>query len=319
MNAFPGSQAAPDDARARTAVVIVHYRTPALVLDCLETLVPELDPGRDVAVVVDNASADGSAETLRAALAQRAWSAVRFVESPVNGGFSAGNNVGIAAVDADAYLLLNSDTLVRPGALAALRAALDSSPDVGLVGPRLEWPDGEAQTSCFRQFTPFSELIRGSRTGLVRRLLARWDVPLPVGDEPCEPEWMSFAAVLVRRAVLERVGPLDEGFFMFFEDADYCRSARRAGWRLRHEPRAHVVHLRGGTSPVKALAAARKRGPRYWYAARARYYRKRLGTPWLLLANLMWTLGRALAWVREVLRTKRPHTVEHELFDTWRG
>jgi GT2 family glycosyltransferase len=303
----------------RLAAIVLNYRTPALVLDCLTSLVPELDPARDAAVVVDNASGDESAEAIRRRAAESSWKSVRVVESPRNGGFAAGNNVGIRSVAARAYLLLNSDTLVRRGAVAPLLQTLEADPTVGIVSPRLEWPDGTPQISCFRPHNPTAELIYAAGTGPIRKLLERWDVPLPVSDSPFEPGWTSFAAVLIRAAVLDEVGLLDEGFFMYYEDEDYCRRARQAGWRIRHEPGARVVHLRGGTSPVKALSAARKRRPRYYYASRSRCFRKAYGPAGLLSANLLYSVGRAIAWSRELVGNKLPHAAERELLDTWRG
>jgi GT2 family glycosyltransferase len=303
----------------RVAAIVLNYRTPALVLDCLETLVPELDPVRDAAVVVDNASGDDSGEVIRRGIAERGWKSVRLIVAERNGGFAAGNNIGIRTVSAGAYLLLNSDTLVRPGAIAHLLGALESDPRIGIVSPRLEWPDETPQISCFRLHTPWSEMIDTAATGPIRCLLSRWDVPIPVADAPFEPEWTSFAAVLIRGAAVERVGPLDEGFFMYYEDVDYCRRVRQAGWRILHEPRARVVHLRGGSSPVKALQAARKRRPRYFYASRSRYFRNAYGPLGLLAANLAWTVGRGIALARELAGQKKPHAVERELLDTWRG
>ncbi len=308
-----------DRTTVRIAAIVLNYRTPELVLECLGTLIPAIDCEQDAVIVVDNASADGSAEKIRAGVAERGWHGVRLIESARNGGFAAGNNVGIRAVRARAYLLLNSDTLVRDGAVKRLWGALRSDPRIGIVSPRLEWPDGTPQISCFRLSTPWSELIEGSATGPIRRLLRRWDVPIPVSDEGFEPEWTSFAAALIRSDVIAQVGLLDEEFFMYYEDVDYCRRARRSGWKVWHEPRARVVHLRGGTSPVKALAAARKRRPRYYYAARRSYFLKAFGPGGLIAANALWTLGRSIAWVRESFGQKRPHTVERELLDIWRG
>ena len=128
---------------SRVAAILLNYRTPELVADCLETLVTELDSELDTIVVVDNASGDGSAETIRRAVDDGGWKHVRVVEAEENHGFSAGLNLGIASVRADAYLLLNSDILIRPGALSVMRDALERDASLGLVGPRLEWPDGD--------------------------------------------------------------------------------------------------------------------------------------------------------------------------------
>jgi GT2 family glycosyltransferase len=307
------------DARARIAVVVLNYRTPELTGACLESLVPQLDAARDAVVVVDNASGDGSPEKLRRLADERGFRCVRVLESPRNGGFAAGNNLGIAAVGAQAYLLLNSDTLVRPGAIELLWTALERRPGVGIVGPRIEYEDGTPQPSCFRFPSPWSELVAAADTEPVRRLLEAHDVLLPIPEAPCSPDWTSFCAALVRAEVFERVGPLDEGFFMYFEDVDYCRRARAAGFEISHEPRARVIHHCGGTSPMEELAAAGRRRPEYYYAARSRYFRKARGRAGLLAANLLWSLGRLLAWLRERVGHKRERPVEGELLAIWRG
>ncbi len=304
----------------RLAVVIVNYRTPDLVIDALASLEAELDPGRDVAVVVDNDSGDGSADAIERAVEDRKWQAwARLVRSPVNGGFSAGNNAGIAAVAAELYLLLNSDAWVRPGAIGRLLDHASREPQAGLLSPRLEWPDGEPQISCFRWHTPVTELILAAGTGPVTRLFRRHEVPQPVQPGPSWPEWTSFACVLIRRKVLEAIGPMDEGYFMYFDDVDYCRRARAEGWRVLNCPDARVVHLRGGTSPVKSAAAVRKRLPAYYYASRARYYAKFYGLPGLWAANLLWGLGRAIAGLRELVGHKQPHAAEAAWRDIWIG
>ncbi|MGH0032168.1 MAG: glycosyltransferase family 2 protein [Myxococcota bacterium] len=316
---MPETNAADDRHRpSRIAVVIVNYRTPALVAECIDTVLPEIDPVRDVVVIVDNASGDDSVPALEALLARHPGAPLRLVVAEHNGGFAAGNNLGIAAAPAQAHLLLNSDTWLRPGAVEALWKRLGSGPRVGLVGPRLEWPDGEPQVSCFRLHTPASELIDGARTGWVRRLLQAYDVPLPVRDHAFRPEWVSFAAVLVRSEVWRAIGPMDEGFFLYYEDVDVCRRARDAGFQAWYEPAARVVHLRGGSGPVKQLAAAGKRRPRYFYAARKRYFRNAYGPlgPWI--ANLCWSVGRVLSWLRGAFGTDH-HTVRREWVDLWRG
>lgn len=303
----------------RIAAVVLNYRTADLVLDCLNSLIDQLDPQQDVAVVVDNQSGDGSAEKIRLEIAARGWSHVRLVESGSNAGFSAGLNLGVRAVQAQAYLLLNSDTVIRSGAIETLWAALASDPSIGVVGPRLEWPDGTPQISCFRDHSPWSELIAGAATGPITTLLSRWDVPLPVRNEPFSPPWLSFAAVLIRQTVFRTADLLDEGFFMYFEDAEYCHRARRKGWIVWHEPAARVVHLRGRSSPVKALTAARRRRPPYYYASRRRYFEKIHGRGGGLAANLLWTLGFAVAWAREKLGDRPSPAVERELRDNWVG
>jgi len=308
------------------AIVIVNYRTSGLVLDCLASLATHRhsEPTEMPLVwVVDNASADGSVDRLDTAIRQNGWDGwVRVLPLNQNGGFASGNNVGIrtalAVPEIRYVLLLNSDTIVRPGALLALCQAAQRNPAVGLVGPRLEFPDGAPQISTFRRISPLTELIAAARTGPLTAMFQRKVVAIPWEQAATtSPDWISFACVLIRRDVLEGVGLLDEGYFMYYEDVDYCRRAARAGWRIAHDPEAHVVHLRGGTSPVKRLAAARRRRPRYYFAARARYLARFYGRTGLWLANLLWLCGRGIAGLRELVGHKEPHVCEREGRDIW--
>jgi GT2 family glycosyltransferase len=304
--------------RARLAVVMINFRTPAMVLDCLGTLAGEIDPDRDTVVVVENGSGDDSAEVIRRGLAANGWTGwVVLVDAGRNGGFSAGNNAGIRVVDAAFYLLLNSDTLVRPGAVGELLRAAELLPDAGLIGPRLEYTDGRAQGSAFRHVTPLGQLERSAQLGSVTRAVGRHVVGMPVAESGHAADWVSFACVLVRREVFERVGAMDEGMFMYFEDIEFAARARRAGLGVWYWPRARVVHLRGGSSEVKERAKAMKRLPGYYYAARARYFHREFGLMGLVGANLLWTLGMVLnrcCW----LVTRRPvHLAEKAWRDIW--
>lgn len=299
--------------RRRLGVIVLNYRTPDLVADCLASLEDQLIPGIDEAVVVDNCSPDDSGDRIARAIAERGWSSwARLVRSPVNGGFAAGNNVGLHASDADVYLLLNSDTVVRPGAVATLLDELAARPGVALLGPRLEWPDAKPQVSTFRFRTPLTELIAASRSGWLGDLFLRHVVARELDTPADDLDWVSFACVAIRRDAVERVGDLDERYFMYFEDMDYCRRARRAGFGVGYAPNARVVHLRGGTSDVKEKTRQRKRRPAYFYAARAHYFRAWYGLPGFALANALWTLG----WLLSLVRGKS-RAVEREWRDLW--
>jgi GT2 family glycosyltransferase len=302
----------------RLAVIIVNFRTSGLVIQCLESLLSQLDPRIDRTVIVDNCSQDDSTQILTDWIAAHdAGNIVQLIASKTNAGFSAGNNIGIAAVDADYYLLLNSDTILRPGAIDALLKIADANLEAGLVSPRLEWPDATPQESCFRYPSPLSELINSAQTGPISAMLKRFDVPLPVSGMVTHPQWTSFACVLVRREVIGAIGPMDEGFFMYFEDIDYCRRARNAGWDIMNSPAAHVVHLRGGSSPVKKRALERKRLPRYYYEARTRYFFLAYGWFGLTAANLLWSLGRLVSRLRELVERRGPSVPERQWLDIW--
>ncbi len=300
------------------AVVILNYGTPRLVVDCLATLAPQIEGTQRRVIVVDNASPDDSATQIARAVSDRGWEPwARLIESSSNDGFSAGNNIGLrAAAAADAFLLLNSDTLVRAGALDRIETALRAGR--GLAAARTEWPDGSEQPNLRRWATPLSELARSARTGVVSRWLGRDPVSLADLEPPPPNQWASGACLGIHRDVIERIGVLDDGFFMYFEDMDYCRRAIQAGFRLAWVPDARVVHLKGGTSPVQSMTATRGRRPPFYYAARARYFAKHYGTAGLLLANCAFELGRVIALMRERLGAKEPHLCEGERADNWR-
>ena len=302
-------------------VSVINYRTAELTIACIRSVLDDLaaTPGLSGhVVVVDNASGDGSAEAIAAFLdSLPAPAPVSLVRSDRNTGFSGGHNQGMAARPAEAYLILNSDALLRPGFLAALLAGMAEDPGAGLYAPRLEGADGVQQISCFRFPSPWSELIRGAASGPVTRLLARHDVPRELPHAPGQDGWASFACILLRDAVLRAVGPMDEGYFLYFEDAEYAWRARKAGFRLRHVPAARVVHHRGGSGPVKSLAQARKRLPGYYYASRTRFFRQAYGPAGPLLANLMWHLGRGIAGLRLLAGKPLPARTEGEARDLW--
>lgn len=309
------THATPSPGRKRASVIVLNYRTPDLVANCLETLRTEIDQARDEVVVVDNASPDDSADRIAQTIDQRGWSAwARLVRSPVNGGFAAGNNVGIRHTDAAVRILLNSDTLVRPGAVGALLDRLGKDRSVAILGPRLEWPNGEPQISTFRFRTPLTELISAGRLGWLGRRFPAHVVAVELHDRDARPDWASFACIAIREEVFQSAGLLDERYFMYFEDMDYCRRAARHGYRVGHEPAARVVHLRGGTSEVKKNTAARKRRPAYFYGARSHYFISWYGRSGWLLANLLWTIG----WLTAIPRGKS-QAVSSEWRDIWSG
>ncbi len=303
------------------AIIVLNYCTPELVIDCLATVLPEIEGLSAKVVVVDNASPDDSAERISAWIAENdEKEQCIFMVSAVNGGFSAGNNLGIRAQAARYYLLLNSDTLVRPGAVKTLLKVAKSDANVDLLSPRLEWPDGEPQISCFRFISPVHELLRVSSLGLLARWFPSHVVGMPVSEQAISPQWTSFACVLIRRKVFETTGLLDEGYFMYFDDTDFCQRAVRDGWKICHEPASRVVHLRGGSSTVKRQSQRRKRVPAYFYHSRSRYFRTHYhGRTGLLVANLLWYAGWVIGRLKQLAGKEPPPICEKEWVDIWKG
>lgn len=262
----------------RLVISIINYRTGELTWECVQSALADLGARRDaLVVVIDNASGDGSAEFLEQKIAGMGAAApLRLIRSATNSGFSGGHNQGLAAARADYYLVLNSDAVLRPGFCDAILAAADGS-TAGLFAPRIEFDDGEQQVSCFRFASPVSEIIRGAMSGPVTRALRRWDVPLEMPPAPDQIGWASFACILLSGRMVQDIGPMDDGYFLYYEDAEYCLRARRAGWRVAYVPQAVAVHFRGGSGPVKTLATQRKRLPAYLYASRTRFMRQAYG------------------------------------------
>jgi N-acetylglucosaminyl-diphospho-decaprenol L-rhamnosyltransferase len=302
----------------RLAIIILNYRTPDLTIDCLASLDGQLETGRDRVIVVDNASGDDSADRIESAVAQRGWQDwVTVRRSAVNGGFAAGNNLALREVQAEFYVLLNSDTLVRPGTMSGLLAAADEHPQAGLLGPSFEEGDGRWSASCFRDFHPISELVDAACSGPVTRLFHKYEVSIPAAECTSAVDWVGFACVLIRRPVIEQIGLLDDGYFMYFEDADYCRRARAGGWQVVHVPQLRVVHFEGSSSGINPQYIDLRRRPRYYYAARARYYRNHCGQLGLVAANLLWNAGRVVSWLHEAAGNKRPHARQLQWRDIW--
>jgi len=225
------------------SIVIVSYNARADLERCLESLhaVPPAAPHE--ILVVDNGSTDGSVE------AARRRADVRVIEVGSNAGFARANNIGIRESRGTNVLLLNSDTLVPAGAVDRLLEEIERHPDVAVIGPRLVDAAGRAELSFGRMIGPLNELRqkRLARSGAVDRLTRRWQYP----------DWVSGACLLVRRADAEAAGGLDERYFMYTEDVDFCAAIRARGRRVLFTPDVEVVHLRG-RSGASAPAATRE-------------------------------------------------------------
>ncbi|MEM7624441.1 MAG: glycosyltransferase family 2 protein [Planctomycetota bacterium] len=302
-------------AAARLRVVIVNYRTPGLTLDCLDSLADEIValPHAHV-VVVEGGSGDGSADEIAKGVAERGYRGwVTLDVRATNAGFAGGNNAAIIPALAedppvDYVLLLNPDTVVRPGAITALLQFMEARPAVGLAGSRLEHHDGRVQNSAFRFPSVASNLENTLRFGPVSWLLRRRIVACPARDEPHRTDWLAGASLIVRREVFDKIGPLDDGYFMYFEETDFCLAAHHAGFEAWYVPESRVVHLVGASSGVTAkndTARPAKRRPAYWFESRKRYFVKNHGRLVAALADAAWIVGFSL-WRLRVRLTRRP-------------
>lgn len=233
-------------------IVIVSYNARADLERCLAALWAH-PPAREThVVVVDNASTDGSAE-----VASRAFPGARVLPQRENLGFSRANNVGIRATASPLVLLLNGDTIVPPGAIDALADALERTPEAAAAGPRLVDAAGRPEISFGRMISPWAEFQQKA----IGRLYARGVAPVASWvrrrtSTPHFPDWVSGACLLVWRAEAEAVGLLDERYFLYTEDVDFCAALRRRGRRVLFTPAAEVVHLRGRSAASAPAATA---------------------------------------------------------------
>ena len=239
--------AAPASEPVELSIVIVSYECRDHVLACLESLDRVGSSRRFEVIVVDNASSDGTV----AAIEQR-WPHVQVVAMDVNAGFARANNIGFARARGRFVLVLNPDTRVEPGALDELTAWLEAHPRAGVVAPRLVNVDGTDQRTA-RRFPTAAAALFGRRSPLTRwfpanpwsrRFLAGLD---HIGDDPFTIDWVSGAAMMVPATAVSRTGGFDEAFFLFWEDADWCRRLADDGYQVWCVPRACIVHDEGAT------------------------------------------------------------------------
>jgi N-acetylglucosaminyl-diphospho-decaprenol L-rhamnosyltransferase len=304
-------------------VIVLNYKTTRLTIDCLQSLEREIAARPDAAAaVVENGSGDDAAQQLRETIDTRAWNPwVELIPLGENLGFTAGNNLvmrrALASPDPPEYfLLLNSDTVVLPGAVDALVRFMDEHPRAGIAGSRLEFPTGLVQGSPFRFQGLLSELDRGLAVGPFSRVAARWTVYRPKPCSASPVDWVAGASMMLRSETIGSAGLLDEGFFAYFEDMDYCLTARRHGWQTWYVPESRVIHLEGASSQIRQGPYATP--PRYWFQARTRYFQKNHGAAQAMLVDSALIAGCSIGYIYAILRRRQPAESLGKLKDAMR-
>ncbi|MEY8829328.1 glycosyltransferase family 2 protein [Sedimentitalea sp. XS_ASV28] len=290
--------------------IILNYKTADMTLQSAEAALAGMEGVAGGITIVDNDSRDGSFETLDAAVRARGWDRdgrVTVIQSGRNGGFGAGNNVGIRAglpggVRPDYVYILNSDAFPEAGAIRLLMAHLDSHPETGLVGSYIHGPEGDWHCTIFRFPSIWSEIESGIRFGPVTRLLKRHVVPMDLPDGPRAVDWTAGASLMMRREMLDRIGLFDETFFLYFEETDLCRRARLAGWPTVYLPESRVTHIGSVSTGMKTW----KRMPAYWFDSRWHYFSKNHGAGYAALATASFVTCRLLFRLRCKIERK-PH------------
>ena len=302
------------------AVVIVTYRSAQLTIDSLRSVAAERSTaGLNIrAVVVDNAS--GDLPLITQAGAAGGWSAwVTCVLAPINGGFAYGNNLGIQQAYVEgtpAYVhLLNPDAQLRPGAIGALVQFMETHPDVGIAGGSFENLDGSDWPFAFRFPSILSELDSRLEVGLVTHLLRPWVVPRVMTKTPQPVDWVCGASMMIRPGVFAAIGGLDENYFLYFEETDFCYRAKQAGYATWYVPDSRVMHIAGQSTSVDERNALPKRKPHYWFESRRRYFAVTYGVQRAIMIDIVALLAHSLGWLKRILLLRTRTAIPHFLRD----
>lgn len=233
------------------SIIIVNWNVRELLRACLLSIQPRRATVDLEVIVVDSHSTDGSVEMVRQDFP---W--VQLISCQENVGFSRGNNLGIAKANGRYILLLNPDTEVRGNALTVMVNYLETHPTVGAVGPQLLNTDGSLQSSRRRFPTLATAFFESTWLQPIapQNILNRYyalDLP---NDQTAQVDWVMGACLLARREVANQVGGLDEGYFMYSEELDWCRRIKQAGWQIAYLPAAQVVHHTGKSSEQAVTA-----------------------------------------------------------------
>ena len=299
----------------RVAAVLINYRTGELTMRAVEALLKELEGlGSYHVFVVDNDSRDGSFELMSETVRQQnLGDRVSVVASPRNGGYGYGINFAVRMALKrpdlpDYFYVINTDAFPTPGSLEKLLRFMDSHPDAGMVGSRIDGEDGQPQGAAFRFPTVWSELERGARFGVLSELLRRYVVSIPDPERDTEVDWLAGTSLMIRRAVFEAGLFFDEKFLLSFEEVDFAREMLRAGFRSYYVADAPIIHI-GSVST--GVADMNRRLPAYWFESRHRYFLKHHGPGYTAACDAAWLLGHQAFLIKQTLlrrpRLIRPH------------
>lgn len=304
------------------AVAIVTYRSAKLTIACLRSIELErLRCGMRIRViVVDNASGDAS--TILSALEAHGWhSWVTLIETSRNGGFAFGNNIAFRHASGGRppqYLyMLNPDTEVRPGAIVSLVNFLETHPEVGLAGSSFETQDGRDWPFAFRFPSILGEFEHGVQLKFATWLLDRWVIGRMMTAKAQPTDWVSGASLMMRQRVFEEIGGLDEHYFLYFEETDFCFRAKQAGFATWYVPTSRVMHILGQSTQVTGQAEHLRRLPSYWFESRRRYFLKNHGLTYTIAADVAALLAHCLRLCKCWVQRRNNQSIPHYLHDLW--
>ena len=299
--------------------VTINFKTPEMTLKAVGVLLRELEriPGARV-TIVDNASEDGSLEKLRQGVQDAGWSEqVEVLASPWNGGFAWGNNFAIQPALAwpdppDYVYLLNSDAFPDEQAITHLVDYLDEHPQIGIAGSYIHGVDGDTHRTAFRFPSVASEFETTLGIGVVSRLLRRWIVSPELPTTTMQVGWLAGASMLIRREVLDAIGLMDDGYFLYYEETDFCLRANRANWPTVYVVESSVTHIGSVSTGIQDLSQPT---PTFWYASRNRYFLKNHGRASLWAANFVYIFGGLVRRLRSFIMRRPSHEPTGHLRD----
>jgi GT2 family glycosyltransferase len=302
-------------------VVIVTYKSAALTIDCLSSVEAErmATSGLKIrAIVVDNAS--GDAPEIARAIATHGWSPwVTLIESPRNGGFAYGNNIAFQRAYADgppAYFhLVNPDSVLRKGAIAALVDFLEKNPEVGIAGGSSEISDGVDWPYAFRFPSLLGDFVAGVQLRLATRALSQWIVIRRMSPVRQRADWIGGASMMVRRQVVDCIGGLDESYFLYFEETDFCLRAKNAGFSTWYVPESRVLHFGQQSTKAAKDGERPKRLPGYWFDSRCHYFAANHGMRYAIATDIVALLAHSFGSLKRRLRGRIDQGVPHFLGD----
>lgn len=300
----------------RLLVVSLNYRTPDMTLRSVRAALKALDGLTAELVVVDNDSGDGSFEMLSTQIA--AWNdpRVRLIRSGHNGGFGAGNNIGIRAGLSDGskpdfVYILNSDAFPEKPAIRALLDHLLAHPRAGFAGSRIKGEDGAPHLTAFRFPSVWSELEGAARLGPISRALRRHIVALDLPTASGPVDWLAGASLMMRQDMLDRIGLFDETFFLYFEETDLCRRGFLAGFETHFVCESHVVHIGSVSTGMKTW----RRIPGFWLDSRWHYFTKNHGRAYAAAATVLHGVGGLIWRIRRLVQSRPMADPPHFLRD----
>jgi N-acetylglucosaminyl-diphospho-decaprenol L-rhamnosyltransferase len=301
-------------------VIIVSYKCAALTIESIRSVGAERTAFNLSirALIIDNAS--GDAPAIREAVEANGWEGwVEVHCAPHNGGFAYANNLGmqlavVAAPPPAYFYLLNPDAQVRAGAIDTLKRFMDAHLEVGIGGSSFENADGSDWPIAFRFPTVMSELLQVDWT-LMYRIFGRWNVARQMSGGPQPTDWICGASMLIRTTMLAEIGGMDENYFLYYEETDFCLRAYRAGFATWYVPDSRVMHIMGQSTSVTDKTAGVKRLPAYWFESRRRFFGISYGVFQAILIDIVAILANSIGLMKRLLMRRHDRIVPHFIRD----